>query len=101
MCSRSASLRVTGWCAERAPADADFLLTAHRDRAAALRFLTKATRRHGVPEAITIDGSEANAAAIRSYNKEYRTAIGVRQVRYLNNIVEQDHRSVKRVARPM
>ncbi|HZC01129.1 MAG TPA: DDE-type integrase/transposase/recombinase, partial [Gammaproteobacteria bacterium] len=58
-------------------------------------------RRHGVPEKITIDGSEANAAAIRSYNKEYGTAISIRQVKYLNNMVEQDHRSVKRVTRPM
>src|SRR6266704_5294396 len=47
----------------------DFLLTEHRDEAAALRFLTKAIWRHGVPETITIDGSEANAAAIRSYNR--------------------------------
>ena len=51
----------------------DFLLTEHRDRAA-LRFLTKAIHRHGVPEKITIDGSEANAAAIRRYNEEHGTA---------------------------
>ena len=43
----------------------DFLLTERRDERAARRFLTKAIRRHGVPEIITIDGSEANAAAIR------------------------------------
>jgi putative transposase len=43
----------------------DFLLTEHRDRDAALRFLSKAIRRHSIPETITIDGSEANAAAIR------------------------------------
>ena len=79
----------------------DFLLTEHRDEKAAKRFLTKAIRRHGVPEKITIDGSEANAAAIRSYNQEHGTAIAIRQVKYLNNIVEQDHRGVKRVTRPM
>jgi putative transposase len=66
-----------------------------------MRFLTKAMRRHGVPETITIDGSEANATAIRSYNAEHGTAIIIRQVKYLNNIVEQDHRSVKRITRPM
>jgi putative transposase len=49
----------------------DFLLTAQRDEQAATRFLTKAIRRHGVPEKVTIDGSEANAAAIRSYNEEF------------------------------
>jgi putative transposase len=43
----------------------DFLLPEHQDRDAALRFLTKAIRRHSMPETITIDGSEANAAAIR------------------------------------
>jgi putative transposase len=79
----------------------DFLLTAQRDKDAALRFLKKAIRRHGVPETITIDGSEANAAAIRTYNQEHGTAIAIRQVKYLNNILEQDHRAVKRVTRPM
>jgi putative transposase len=79
----------------------DFLLTAQRDEPAARRFLTKAIRRHGVPETITIDGSEANAAAIRGYNEEHGTAIIIRQLRYLNNLVEQDHRAVKRVTRPM
>jgi putative transposase len=79
----------------------DFLLTEHRDKAAALRFLTQAIRRHGVPETITIDGSEANEAAIKSYNEEHGTHIIIRRVKYLNNIVEQDHRGVKRVIRPM
>jgi putative transposase len=79
----------------------DFLLTEQRDERAAMRFLTKAIRRHGVPETITIDGSEANAAAIRCYNAEHGTMIVIRQVKYLNNIVEQDHRGVKRVTRPM
>jgi putative transposase len=79
----------------------DFLLTEHRDTEAALRFLTQAIRRHGVPATITIDGSEANEAAIKRYNQEHGTAIEIRQVKYLNNIVEQDHRAVKRVTRPM
>ena len=79
----------------------DFLLTQQRDEPAAKRFLTQAIRRHGVPEKITIDGSEANAAAIRSYNAEHGTAIEIRQIKYLNNIIEQDHRGVKRITRPM
>src|SRR5215472_6348744 len=79
----------------------DFLLTEQRDEPAATRFLTQAIRRHGVPEKITIDGSEANATAIRGYNEAHGTAIIIRQVKYLNNVVEQDHRSVKRVTRPM
>ena len=79
----------------------DFLLTEHRDTEAALRFLTQAIRRHGVPETITIDGSEADDAAIKRYNEIHGTQISIRQVKYLNNLVEQDHRSVKRVTRPM
>jgi putative transposase len=80
----------------------DFLLTEHRDEAAAKRFLTQAIRRHGgVPEKITIDGSAANEAAIKSYNAEHGTAIVIRKTKYLNNLVEQDHRAVKRITRPM
>jgi len=79
----------------------DFLLTEHRDTAAALRFLKKAIRRNGVPETITIDGSDANEAAIKRYNEEPGPAIAIRHVKYLNNIVEQDHRGVKRITRPM
>jgi transposase-like protein len=78
----------------------DFLLTKHRDTEAALRFLRQAIHRHGVPETITIDGSEANEAAIKRYNEAHGTHIIIRQVKYLNNIVEQDHRAVKRLARP-
>src|SRR5437763_11330790 len=79
----------------------DFLLTEQRDEQAAKRFLTKAIRRHGVPEKITIDGSAANKAAMTSYNEEHGTAIEIRQIKYLNNIVEQDHRGVKRITCPM
>jgi transposase-like protein len=56
----------------------DVLLTEQPDQEAALRFLKKAIRRHGVPETITIDGSEANEAAITRYNKEHGTANHVR-----------------------
>src|SRR5215831_18872939 len=45
----------------------DFLLTEHRDTEAALQCLKKAIRRHGIRETITMDGSEANAATIKSY----------------------------------
>jgi putative transposase len=79
----------------------DFLLTEHRDKEAVLRFLKKAIRRNGLPETITIDGSDANEAAIKSYNAAHGMHIIIRQVKYLNNVVEQDHRGVKRVTRPM
>jgi transposase-like protein len=86
---------------DKAGATVDFLLTAKRDRKAALRFLRKAIGQHDMPEKITIDKSGANTAAIETYNAEHKTEIEIRRVKYLNNIVEQDHRAVKRVTRPM
>jgi putative transposase len=79
----------------------DFLLTAQRDQEAPLRFLKKAIRRHGVPEKITIDGSAANEAAIKRDNEAHGTASEIRQLKYLNNMIAQDHRGVKRITRPM
>src|SRR5512135_1556597 len=79
----------------------DFLLTAHRDKKAARRFLKKAIRQHGLPAKVTIDKSGANTAAIEALQEETGQAIEIRQNKYLNNLVEQDHRSVKRLVRPM
>ena len=66
-----------------------------------MRFLRKAFRQHGTPEKITIDKSGANKAAIESYNAEHKAGIEIRQVKYLNNIVKQDHQAVRRLVRPM
>jgi putative transposase len=79
----------------------DFRLTAKRDRKAASRFLRKAIDQCGTPQKITIDKSGANTAAVESYNAEHEAGITLRQVKYLNNIVEQDHRAIKRMTRPM
>ncbi len=87
--------------ADKAGTTVDFLLAAKRDRKAALRFLRKAIKWNGTPEKITIDKSGANRAAIESHNDETEAAIEIRQIKYLNNIVEQDHRAIKRVVRPM
>ena len=100
-------MRITGaWkylyrAVDKAGATVDFLLTARRDRKAALRFLRKALGRRGVPGKITIDKSGANTAAIVSYNADHDADIEIRQVKYLNNIVEQDHRAIRRLVRPM
>jgi len=77
----------------------DFLLTARRDKAAALRFFEKAMKASGVPEKVTMDKSGANKAAMDEINARGETPIIMRQVKYLNNIVEQDHRAIKRVTR--
>jgi putative transposase len=66
---------------DKAGATVDFLLTARRDRKAALRFLHKAIGRHGVPTKITIDMSGVNAAAIESYNANHDAEIETRQVK--------------------
>jgi len=77
----------------------DFLLTAKRARQAALRFLRKAIGQNSVPEKITIEKSGANTAALDSYNAEHAAGIEIGQIKYLNNIVEKDHRAVKRAVR--
>ena len=86
---------------DKAGATVDFLLTAKRDRKVARRFVCKAASRHGVPCTITTDKSGSNIAAIDSYNTEHDAGIEIRRIKYLNNIVEQDHRVVKRMTRPM
>ena len=77
----------------------DFLLTKKQDKKAAKRFLAKMVKRNGKPSLINIDSSAASKAAIIQYNKENNTRIKVRQCKYLNNIVESDHRFVKRKMR--
>ena len=77
------------------------LLTAQRDKAAAIRFFEKAMQDNGIPEKVTMDKSGANKAAIDQLIEDQKLSIPVRQVKHLNNIVEQDHRAVKRITKPM
>jgi len=79
----------------------DFLLTAKRDEAAAWRFFERAIDQHDVPEKITIDKSGANTAAVGGLIADSGLDIELRQSKYLNNVVEQDHRAIKRRTRPM
>ncbi|WP_338885701.1 IS6 family transposase [Xenorhabdus sp. TH1] len=81
----------------------DFLLTACRDKAAALRFFKKAMRQQGQPEVVTMDKSSANKAAVDELNqgKSKEEAIVIRQNKYLNNLIEQDHRNIKRRTSPL
>jgi transposase-like protein len=77
----------------------DFLFRARRDKAAARRFFEKAMGHNGSPETVTIDKSGSNLAALNAVNAEREMPITVRQIKYLNNIVEQDHRAIKRRTR--
>ncbi|QIP94522.1 transposase (plasmid) [Serratia fonticola] len=79
----------------------DFLLTAKRDAAAAVCFFHKAIRHHGEPEVVAIDKSGANTAALATLNadKPDEETMTIRQSQYLNNLVEQDHRNIKRLVR--
>ncbi|MFL9889287.1 DDE-type integrase/transposase/recombinase, partial [Paraburkholderia agricolaris] len=79
----------------------DFLLRAHRDKVAARRYFEKAIEQNGEPETVTVDKSGANLAALEALNAERLTPINVRQNKYLNNVVEQDHRAIKRIIKPM
>ena len=79
----------------------DFLLRARRDREAARRYFEKAINQNGAPDTVTIDRSGANLAGLHAVNAGRKTPIKIRQVKYLNNIVEQDHRAIKRRTRPM
>ncbi|SCZ86814.1 DDE-type integrase/transposase/recombinase [Nitrosomonas mobilis] len=72
-----------------------------QSQAEAKRFFDKAVQDNDIPEKVTMDKSGTNKAAIDEIIKNNDTSIVVRQVKYLNNIVEQDHRAVKRITKPM
>ncbi len=88
---------MVAWCCR----SKDFLLTARRDLTAARRYFERAIDLHGEPEKVTIDRSGANAAAVRGLVADTGPDVELRQSKYLNNLVEQDHRSVKRRVLPM
>ena len=79
----------------------DFLLTAKRDLSAAKRFFDNAMGANVDPDKVAMDKSGANKAAIDAINTCCGVPIVVHQVKYLNNVVEQDHRAIKRVTRPV
>ncbi len=86
---------------DKAGKTVDFLLRPLLDKAAARRYFEKTMNQNGAPETVTMDKSGANLAAIQSINAEREVLIEVRQIKYLNNIVEQDQRAIKRIINPM
>jgi putative transposase len=86
---------------DKAADTVDFLFRARRDKVAARRYFEKAIDQNGAPETVTVDKSGSNLAALQAVNAERETPIRIRQCKYLNNIVEQDHRAIKRIVKPM
>src|ERR1035438_10395245 len=78
----------------------DFLLTAKRDTAAAKRFLRKAMDASGnpMPRVINVDKNPAYPAAVQALKADgtIPRRVALRQCKYLNNVIEQDHRTVKK-----
>ncbi|MBO1042223.1 IS6 family transposase [Brucella pituitosa] len=84
----------------------DFMLSERQDLAAARRFFKKAIASNGVPRKVVIDKSGANLAGLQAMNTILKfTGTGdimeVHQIKYLNNILEQDRRFIKRITKPM
>jgi transposase-like protein len=81
----------------------DFLLSERRDVNAAKRFFNRALRHNGTPRVITLDGYAASHRAIREMKSTGHLcrSVRVRSCKYLNNVVEQDHRRVKQRIGPM
>jgi len=81
----------------------DFLLSKNRDQAAAGGFFKKAIGNNEIPEKITLDGGQASHQAVAELKNEgvLPAQTLVRTSKYLNNMIEQDHRRVKQRYYPM
>ena len=81
----------------------DFFLSRTRDAKAANNFFKKAISSSGQPEKINMDKIGANLAGLQEINQEIPKdqQITIRQVKYLNNLIEQDHRRIKHITKPM
>ena len=88
---------------DRAGKTVDFHLSARRDVAAAKAFFGKAIKSQGVPQTITLDGYAASHRAVREMKADglLPEDTKVRSSKYLNNLIEQDHRAIKQRIGPM
>ena len=82
-------------------ATVDLLLPETRDHAAARACFERTIGLHHEPDKIVIDKSGATTAAIVSIQADSGLIIALRQSKYLNNVIEQHHRAINRVTRPM
>lgn len=84
----------------------DFILSERRNGLAATRFFAKALSSNGIPDKIVIDRSGVNGAGIREVSrilKRFGCPVEVQTIRskFLSNMIEQDHRFIKRRVRHM
>ncbi len=84
----------------------DFMLSKRRNKSAATKFFAQALEVNGLLQKTVIDRSEANTAGITAINRMLksfgcRIPIEMVRIKYLNNMVEQEHRSIKKRIRPM
>ena len=79
----------------------EFLLKEKRDLAAAKAFFQKAFRSSCRPDKVNIDKSGSNIAALKALNKSQPKTVEIRQNKYRNNIIEQEHRFIKKKTKPM
>ena len=81
----------------------EFLLTAKRDAESAKRFFRNAIKNNGTPRVVTLDAYAASHRAIAELKSAGTVArrVRIRSSKYLNNVVEQDHRRIKQRIRPM
>ncbi len=95
---------------EELAAERDFMLSEKRDEPAARTFFNKAINSNGLPEKVTMDKSGANKAGVNTINLArallcmfggFPLQMTIRQIKYLNNIIEQDHRFVKKITNGM
>ena len=81
----------------------EFLLRKRRDAASAKAFFRKAFKSNDIPKKVVIDKSSSNTSALTDFNKNLpkEQKIKILQNKYLNNLIEQDHRFIKKRTKPM
>ena len=82
------------------------MLSERRDEAAATAFFKRTIETNGIPDKVVIDKSGANYAGSRNMNilflfVGFYQFIDILQTKYLNNIIEQDHRFIKKIINSM